>query len=628
MTTTPTVAAQPAPQGAPAAAAPQPNPLDGAITGLSQILGTLGRNDLVARVTAAGARLKRPNTIVCVVGEFKQGKSSLVNALLGADVCPVDDDLATSAITLVRYADQASAVVRRKENDQQVAQQVPVNELSQWCSERGNPGNEKGVERVELALPSAMLKQGLMIVDTPGMGGLGAGHAAATLAFLPFADGLVLASDASAELSAPEIDFMRRAVELCPTVLFAQTKIDLYPSWPRIFDLNRGHLAAAGLDVPMVAVSSVLRHEAIARKDRALNESSHFPELITAIGDRVVTPAKQTAAVRSAGDVKSIAGLVRTGLEQEQELLKDPTRLQNAIAELNEAKEKLDHLRGPGARWATLLADRVGDLSSSINHDFRGSMRSSLRDMDERIETLKTGTEWDAVVRDLQSAVADTVTNVFVALEQGRLSIRNDIAELLRDENLGLPNGRGGKVDPIDVHELWQDKALDEKGGRGGKALQRGLTGIRGAQGGMVLLGTVRNFLPTTTATLLAANPVLLGTGAVFGGMQLLEERKRKIAMRRQNARQQVRQFVDDVQFEIGDQLTGSIRDLQRDLRDEFTERITELQRTFMETATRAQETAKTTQEQQQQRAAQLQQQLQVLGQIEQIAAAAGGARS
>ena len=55
------------------------------------------------------ARLRRPATVVCVVGEFKQGKSSLVNALLGQAVCPVDDDLATSAITLVRYAAEASA---------------------------------------------------------------------------------------------------------------------------------------------------------------------------------------------------------------------------------------------------------------------------------------------------------------------------------------------------------------------------------------------------------------------------------------------------------------------------------------------------------------------------------------
>ena len=104
-----------------------------------------------------------------------------------------------------------------------------------------------------------------MIVDTPGMGGLGAGHAAATMSFLPFADGLLFASDASAELSAPEVEFLRRATELCPTVLFVQTKIDLYPSWERIFELNRGHLARLGVDVPMVAVSSHLRHAALAR---------------------------------------------------------------------------------------------------------------------------------------------------------------------------------------------------------------------------------------------------------------------------------------------------------------------------------------------------------------------------
>ena len=74
---------------------------------LVRLLHQLERPDLVGRATAAAARLQRPATIVCVVGEFKQGKSSLVNGLLGQHVCPVDDDLATSAITLVRYGERA-----------------------------------------------------------------------------------------------------------------------------------------------------------------------------------------------------------------------------------------------------------------------------------------------------------------------------------------------------------------------------------------------------------------------------------------------------------------------------------------------------------------------------------------
>ena len=79
-------------------------------------LMTRGRDDLAARIRAAAVRASRPATVVCVVGEFKQGKSLLVNALLGRPICPVDDDLATSAITVIQHgADPTVMVYRRSE---------------------------------------------------------------------------------------------------------------------------------------------------------------------------------------------------------------------------------------------------------------------------------------------------------------------------------------------------------------------------------------------------------------------------------------------------------------------------------------------------------------------------------
>jgi hypothetical protein len=107
-----------------------------------------------------------------------------------------------------------------------------------------------------------------------------------------------------------------------------------------------------------------------------------------------------------------------------------------------------------------------------------------------------------------------------------------------------------------------------------------------------MMFGMMGQFLPTAAATLFAANPVLLGAGAVFGGMQLMEDRKRKVTMRRQAARQQVRQFIDDVQFQVTNELTGSIRELQRAMRDEFGARLAELHQTVAGTAKRAQEDA------------------------------------
>ena len=592
--------------------------IEEAVVELVRVLRNLGRTDLENRATAAGARLKRPATIVCVVGEFKQGKSSLVNGLLGQEICPVDDDLATSALTLVRHGDTPQVTVRRRDRGTAAAERVAIEDLREWVSEQGNPGNVKQVERVEIAVASAILRQGLVLVDSPGMGGLGAGHAAATLSFLPFADGLVLASDASAELSAPEVEFLRRASELCPTVLFALTKIDLYPEWRRILDLDRAHLAVRGVDIPIVAVSSALRLEALARRDRDLNEASHFPELIRVLADQVVTPAKEQAGDRSAADVRSIAALVRAGLEEERALLQDPSRMKQAVAKLEEANARLEHLRGPGARWSLLVGDRVADLSNDVNYRFRGGIRTVQRTLDEQVEEMKTPAEWDEMARSLQTLVADHVAEAFAALEKGRTAIRQEVAALLEVEYLNMPSPRGATAG-FDAAELWRDKDLvTEKAGK--RALQTGLTGIRGAQSGVMMFGMMGGFLPTAVATLVASNPVLLGAGAVFGGLHLVEDRKRKVAQLRQAARQQVRQFLDDVQFEVGNAVGELVRGLQRDLRDEFTDRLAELQRTYVETARRAQEDAKGTHEDVQRRAAETDAALEALTRIAQLA--------
>jgi len=587
---------------------------------LVQVLQQLERSDLANRANAALARLRRPATVVCVVGEFKQGKSSLVNGLLGRDACPVDDDVATAAITLVRYGDQPAAVVRRKVDGEPVVEQITIEDLPQWVTEGGNPGNQRGVERVEIAVPSALLKQGLVIVDTPGMGGLGAGHAAATLAFLPFADGVILCSDASAELSAPEVEFLSRASELCPTVLFAQTKIDLYPAWPRILDLNKGHLERSGVRVPTVVVSSALRHEALVRKDRDLNERSQFPVLIKALDEGVVTPAKDNAADRSVGDIRSIISVVRSGLAEEQRMLQDPNAAAEGLQELEQAKTRLEHLRGPGARWSVVVNDRVTDLSNDITYRFRGSMRSISDGMDERIEHLTKGNDWDEMVRDMQTEVADSVTEAFVTIEQGYGAIEQEVIDLLQEEQLGLP-ARIGREHAVDVTTLWAAKPLEEKSNAGKRAFQTGVTGVRGVQSGMYMFSSIGSWLPAAAGALMLANPVLLGAGALFGSMQLLDERKKKVTARRQSARQQVRKFLDDVQFEVGNEISAMVREAQRDLRDEFTDRLGELQRTYTETAQRAQADMQRSQQERQQRA---QQSAQMIAAIDAIAKQVG----
>ena len=618
---------------------------DAVILDTARILQQLDRADLAQRVSAAAARLRRPATVVCVVGEFKQGKSSLVNALLGQNVCPVDDDLATSAITLVRWAEQPSAIVRRRvpkagaiappggtvaddqRGDEIVVEKVAVDDLHQWVSEAGNPGNHKAVDRVEITTPSALLRNGLVMVDTPGMGGLGAGHAAATLGFLPFADGLLFVSDASAELAAPEIAFLRRASELCPTVLFAQTKIDLYPQWQRIMEINAGHLAREGLQVPIVGVSSTLRIEALRRKDRELNESSRVPELVRRLSADVVEPARANAVGRSVGEASAALAQVAAGIRAESALLADPDRADEGLAALEQAKSQLEFLRGPGAKWSVLVGDRVADLSTEVNHRFRGAFRQISKMMDERIEVLTKGSEWDELTSYLQTVVADEVTSTFVELETGRTNIRAEVVEMLRDEHLDLVS-RSPIAAKIDVGEIWQSKALDPAASTGKKAFGTVITGARGAQGGIMMFGMMGTFLPAAAGVLIASNPVLLGIGAVFGTMGLADDRRRKVAARRLAARTQVRTFLDDISFEMGNETATMVREIQRELRDEFTERIAELMRTYTETAQRAQADMQASAAERQQRTAKLAASITAIDALESRLAAFGSATS
>ncbi len=562
-----------------------------AVDAVAAIAVEFGRDDLANRLVVAAARVRRPATIVCVVGEFKQGKSSLINAMLGLDVCPVDDDIATSATTLLRFGDEPSVVVRRRRGDGVTVERVDPATLADWVTEGGNPDNSRGVERVDITLPHPLLANGLVIVDTPGMGGLGAGHAAATLSFLPFADGLIFVSDASSELSAPEVEFLASATGLCPNVVFALAKIDLYPSWRRIETIN-ARLLHDQADAPVVVpVSSVLTPTGSELPDEKLVEMSGVATLLARIDSQIVSPAKAVAAQRALHEALGAVRQMKSALETELDVLDNPSHLAEIVARLTESTAHLEQLRGPGARWSIVVADRLSDLSSNTGHQFRGAMRSVSRDIEAGIELLKTPDDWDQLARQLQTSVADAVTKVFVEIEGGAQSTRHAVVDLIGEDS-GDDLSASTRSVQVELASMWTSRGIDALGKRGTRQLSSALVGLRGAQGGIMMFGMMATFLPAGAAALLMSNPITISIGAAFAGVQLADARKRKIAQRRQQARSNVRQFLDDVQFAVGNEIGDALRDVQRSIRDEFTGRISELLRTYAETAQTAQRAA------------------------------------
>lgn len=143
---------------------------------------------------------------LAVVGQFKRGKSTLMNAVLGRDLLPTGLLPLTSAITTLCYGSTERMVLRRK--GWAFEQEVPLEHLAASITERGNPGNEKGLIEARVELPLPFLRRGLHFVDTPGIGSSRQENTATTYAFLPQMNAVIFVTSVEAPLSEAEERFL------------------------------------------------------------------------------------------------------------------------------------------------------------------------------------------------------------------------------------------------------------------------------------------------------------------------------------------------------------------------------------------------------------------------------------
>ena len=150
-------------------------------------------------------RLASPRFEIAVFGQVSSGKSSLLNTITGVDALPVGVNPVTSVPTRLVYGSPRATVSFAGGETKTYV----TGDISQFVTEEQNPANVKGVTRIVVSIPSDKLRDGIVFVDTPGLGSLATAGAAATKAYLPQSDlGLVLIN-ASAALSAEDVQLIR-----------------------------------------------------------------------------------------------------------------------------------------------------------------------------------------------------------------------------------------------------------------------------------------------------------------------------------------------------------------------------------------------------------------------------------
>ena len=577
------------------------------------------RSDLNARLKQARARLLDDQIRVLVVGEFKQGKSLLINGLVTASVCPVYDDVATSVPTVVRYADSPIVtLVRELEADGDSSEprteriQVPVEELADHVSEAGNPGNRERLSFAEVGVPRRILANGLEVVDTPGVGGLHSVHGAATMAALPSADAVLLVSDASQEYTEPELEFLRQAQKVCPNVGCVLTKTDLYPEWRRIAELDRAHLATAGIEAELFTVSSTLRLHAAHDDDRELNTESGFPALVKYLRQRVVGQADLLARRSTVHDILAVTDQLTGSLRAEQSAQQSPETVQELIQQLTEAEQRAAALKERSARWQVTLNDGVADVNADIDYDLRDRMREIVRLAEEEIDNGGDPTKtWKQFTGWAEQEVATASSATFIWATQKTRWLAQKVADHFSEDAEQIAPAL--PTEASDALSSVRDMALRE--GEPWGVGQKALTALRGGYVGVLMFG-----LLGTMVGLSLLNPFSIGAGLLLGGKALTDERRRIITRRQSEAKMTVRRYIEDVIFQVGKDSRDILRRAQREIRDHFTTLAEEMQRSIGESLQGAQKAVKTSKSDREQRLVEIKRELERLEALQQKA--------
>jgi ribosome biogenesis GTPase A len=314
----------------------------------------LTRSDQVSHDTLGEAdqRLSEGRLTLAVLGEFKRGKSTLINSLLGAPVMPVGVIPMTSVPLRVEHGETPGAAVELESGGEL---SITLDQLSEYATETGNPGNRKGVVGVAVRHPAAILRQGVILVDSPGIGSIHAHNTKAAYEHLRHADAAIFVLSIDSPASQAELDFLAAAQEQVSRILFVLNKVDLLSpdELEQVTGFVLGVLreASGGKEVQLFAISArakdsgymnfeaALEHFLLEERGLFLLERAKAVALAAIRGERRAIALHRAALMLSSKEAENRAALLaerlsdvrRQRLEAEEILAGDMKRLVAAV---------------------------------------------------------------------------------------------------------------------------------------------------------------------------------------------------------------------------------------------------------------------------------------------------------
>ena len=553
------------------------NKLKSFIKQLSSISQQYGKRAVIENINNAIDKIDN-STSILFCGEFKRGKSSLINAIIGDEICPTDIGIATAVVTRIMYG-QTKKVVRYYGNLLEGENSLKKEEIAWDDIQKYTVGDviEIGsTVQMDLYYPSEFLKEGLVVIDTPGIGGLDPRHANLTAMALPYADIAVFITDASEPVTESELKFYEKKVASrvkSTIVLINKSDILSQDVLQTHIETTRNTFLSVG-NPTIVAVSAMNWLLYNQLEDEEFKVSSNRDAVIAAINSQIKMFRKGQLMQFRDILLSEINDMLETVKVEKMQLEASHNTQNNAIQNYKDQQQKLAQFRNEIANPTSSIRLQVNSLFENarnevlnqISHEGTLLTTSTFDRLIDSENGLNNDGKW--LVAQINDELQELSYNVNLTtkktFDQISKTLEKKISEVLSDEDINIS-------DELRIHSVLNSQLAFNLAGKF-------------AQGGII-----------ATALAIGADFLIPGIGWAVGLMSAAaliwrrlnqESQQQKKMMIRQQVLPKINLAITDLRNQINTQFTKYHQNILQTIQtmlSETEEKMKAIQQTIIE---------------------------------------------
>lgn len=553
------------------------NKLKSFIKQLSSISQQYGKRAVIENINNAIDKIDN-STSILFCGEFKRGKSSLINAIIGDEICPTDIGIATAVVTRIMYG-QTKKAVRYYGNLLEGENALKKEEIAWDDIQKYTVGDviEIGsTVQMDLYYPSEFLKEGLVVIDTPGIGGLDPRHANLTAMALPYADIAVFITDASEPVTESELKFYEKKVASrvkSTIVLINKSDILSQDVLQAHIETTRNTFLSVG-NPTIVAVSAMNWLLYNQLEDEEFKVSSNRDAVIAAINSQIKMFRKGQLMQFRDILLSEINDILETVKVEKMQLEANHNTQNNAIQNYKDQQQKLAQFRNEIANPTSSIRLQVNSLFENARNEVlnqishEGTLLTTSK-FDRLIDSengLNNDGKW--LVAQINDELQELSYNVNLTTKktfnQISKTLEKKISEVLSDEDINIS-------DELRIHSVLNSQLAFNLAGKF-------------AQGGII-----------ATALAIGADFLIPGIGWAVGLMSAAaliwkrlnqESQQQKKMMIRQQVLPKINLAITDLRNQINTQFTKYHQNILQTIQtmlSETEEKMKAIQQTIIE---------------------------------------------